>query len=166
MANYSCKIVSRQIHLHGLSHGTVGWGMCRLSAEIGACSLWYWLNYEQKHWICNTTLRSQFVDRCKRINFGAGLSHSTFVWGIFWFVRATIGECGSWYRESSVFELQIWLNDCSTIVTSIILLESVFWQNLGVGAIGETLKQNQPTLAQQKIPPPCPSDEQILDSRV
>ena len=60
---------------------------------------------------------------------------------------------------SSILELPIWLNNCRLIVTSIIPLESGFRENLGVRAIGDTLKWNQPTLAQQKSPPPCPSDK-------
>ena len=60
---------------------------------------------------------------------------------------------------SNVLELPIWLNDCISIVTSIILLGSGFGEHLGVRAIGETLKRNQPTSEQQKSPPPCPIDE-------
>ena len=56
--------------------------------------------------------------------------------------------------------------DCRSIVNSIILLESGFWDNLGVRTIEETLKRNRPTLAQQKNPPSCPSDEKIWDSHV
>ena len=47
-----------------------------------------------------------------RLEFDAGLSHSTVVWGMWWFVHAMIGAWGLWYRASSVFELPIWINGC------------------------------------------------------
>ena len=101
-----------------------------------------------------------------RLYFDAGLSHSTVVWGMWWFVRATICACGSWYRTSSIFELPIWLKNCRLIVTSIIMSGSEFRDNIGVHTISETLKRNQPTLVQKESPPPCLSYEQIWDSHV
>ena len=100
-----------------------------------------------------------------RLDFDAGISHRTVVWGMWWFVCATIGAWGLWYWTSSIYELPIWLNDCTSIVTSI-MLGGEFEDNLGVRTIGETLNRNQPTQSKQKSSSPCPCDEQIWDSHV
>ena len=80
-----------------------------------------------------------------RLDLDAGLSHSTVVWGMWWFVRVAIGARGFWYQASIVFELPIWLNYYTLIVTSTILLGSGFGNHLDVREIGENLKRNQPT---------------------
>ena len=94
----------------------------------------------------------QTIANC--LDFDAGLSYSTVVWGMWRFVYATIGAWGSWYRASSVFELLIWINDLRSIVTLIIMLGSGFGDHLGVSAIGETLKRKQPTVGNHTPPPP------------
>ena len=77
--------------------------------------------------------------------------------------RLVRGVCDIGWIASSVFELPIWLNNCRSIMTSIILLGGGFGDHLVVRAIRETLKWNQTTLGNQKSPPSCHNVEQIWD---
>ena len=72
-------------------------------------------------------------------------------------MRVTIGVWGlvELRAESLDFRYDLTITDQS-IVTSIILLGSGFGDHLGVRVIGETLKQNLPTLGNQKSSSPRP----------
>ena len=80
--------------------------------------------------------------------------------------RLVLGVCDISWIARIFLEILIWLHDCRSIVTSIILLGSGFGDHLSVRVIGETLKQNQPTSGHQNNSPPCPDVEKIFDSHV